>query len=332
MIYLLVFLAASVFILIISLLFHNLSKLEIKNLSKRCVFITGCDTGFGNLLARTLDAKGVLVVAGCLTEKGARELKNQTSSRLKTVIVDVTDQSSVKKACEFTCEQTRDIGIWGVVNNAGIMPSYAPAEWTTLEEYERACKVNLFGTISVTLAFLPYLRQSQGRLVNVCSVTSNCGYPGISDYVVSKAGIKMFTSCLRRELLHTGVTAHTIEPGGFKTNITDKHRLFDILYKAYLRAQPDAQKCYGGNISRYLIGGIYNTAKYVSTNPQKVADAMTHALLAKYPNNRYLIGMDAHLFFRMLAALPERISDLIIGWNAPYGPLCQELKEGKMNF
>ena len=88
-------------------------------------------------------------------------------------------------------------GLWGVVNNAGIMPSYAPAEWTSLDEYERTCKVNLFGTISVTLTFLPLLRQSQGRLVNVCSVTSNCGYPGISDYVVSKAGIKMFTSCIR---------------------------------------------------------------------------------------------------------------------------------------
>ena len=110
MLYLLILLAICIFIFIISLIYHRLSKIDIKNLSQRCVFITGCDTGFGNLLARTLDAKGVLVIAGCLTEEGASDLKVQTSSRLKTVIVDVTDQSSVKRACEFAREQTRDIG------------------------------------------------------------------------------------------------------------------------------------------------------------------------------------------------------------------------------
>lgn len=88
-------------------------------------------------------------------------------------------------------------GLWGVVNNAGIMQSYAPTEWTTIEEFERTCRVNLFGTISVTLTFLPLLRRSKGRLVNVCSVTSNCGYPGLTSYVTSKAAVKTFTSCLR---------------------------------------------------------------------------------------------------------------------------------------
>ncbi|XP_045176331.2 retinol dehydrogenase 7-like [Mercenaria mercenaria] len=330
MLYLIVFAAVCVVIIIIFLISNSLYREEISNLSKRCVFITGCDTGFGNLLACTLDAKGVSVIAGCLTEKGARDLDIKTSSRLKTVIVDITDQTSVRKAYEFTSEQTKDTGLWGVVNNAGIMPTYAPTEWTTLEEFERACKVNLFGTVSVTLAFLPLLRQSRGRLVNVCSVTSNCGYPGLSNYVVSKAGVKMFTSCVRRELLHTGVTAHTIEPGGFKTNITDKHRLFDILLKAYQRAEPDAQKCYGGDISRYLIGGIKNTAKYVSTRPQNVADTMAHALLAKYPKCRYLVGPDAHLFFRLMSYLPERAVDYILGWPAPYGTLCPELKESRL--
>ena len=110
MLYLLVVFAICIFISIITIIYLNLSKIEIKNLSRRCVFITGCDTGFGNLLARTLDKKGVLVIAGCLTEKGAYDLKDQTSSRLKTVLVDVTDHSSVQRACEFTCEQTRGIG------------------------------------------------------------------------------------------------------------------------------------------------------------------------------------------------------------------------------
>jgi len=84
-----------------------------------------------------------------------------------------------------------------VVNNAGVMPTFAPCEWTPVEEFESVCKVNLFGTISVSLTFMPLLRQANGRLVNVCSVTSNCGYPGIANYAISKTGVKMFTTCLR---------------------------------------------------------------------------------------------------------------------------------------
>ena len=85
------------------------------------------------------------------------------------------------------------------MNNAGIMPTFAPVEWTPIEAFEGACKVNLFGTISVSLKFLPLLRQTQGRLVNVSSVTSTCAYPGIANYVISKAGVKMFSTCLRYE-------------------------------------------------------------------------------------------------------------------------------------
>lgn len=106
--YLTTFLA--VVILLVCLTNVCLSRVELAQLSKRCVFITGCDTGFGNLLARTLDNKGILVIAGCLTEKGANDLKNNTSSRLKTLIIDVTDKKSVREAFIFTRDQTKETG------------------------------------------------------------------------------------------------------------------------------------------------------------------------------------------------------------------------------
>ncbi|KAL4225102.1 Retinol dehydrogenase 16 [Mactra antiquata] len=296
-----------------------MSKVEIKGLNRRWVCITGCDSGFGNLLAKNLDSKGVNVIAGCLTEKGATDLRSQTSSRVKTIIVDITDKESVARAFESTKKYVGDDGLWGLVNNAGVMPNFAPAEWTTLDEYEAACKVNLFGTISMTLAFLPLLRQSRGRLVNVCSVVSSCGYPGISNYVISKAGVKMFTACLRRELMGSGVTAHSIEPGGFKTHITDKNRILNVWKKAYWSASQETRDFYGGNISNYVIDGIKVSERYVKGNPQDVADVMTHALLAKYPKMRYLVGPDAKVFFRLMSILPEKFSDYVFAWPAPYG-------------
>ncbi|XP_045176008.2 retinol dehydrogenase 7-like [Mercenaria mercenaria] len=323
----LMFAFASIVIFLIILTHIYISKAEIESLDKRYVFITGCDTGFGNLLARTLDAKGVKVIAGCLTEKGSNDLKEVTSSRLKTVLIDVTDKKSIKAAYEFTLEHTGNEGLWGLVNNAGIMPTFAPVEWTPVEDFEGACKVNLFGTISVSLQFLPLLRQSQGRLVNVSSVTSTCAYPGIANYVISKAGVKMFSTCLRRELLNTGVTVHSIEPGGFKTNITEQDRLINILKKAYLRAEPETREFYGGQITTRIINGMKLSAKHVRGHPQTVADAMTHALVAKQPKLRYLVGTDAHLFFRLLSWLPEWIVDHIIGWPAPYGEVSRDFEE-----
>ena len=53
----------------------------VSHLQDKYVFITGCDSGFGNLLARQLDRRGMRVLAACLTEKGAEELRNKTSEQ-----------------------------------------------------------------------------------------------------------------------------------------------------------------------------------------------------------------------------------------------------------
>ena len=75
-----------------------LHRFQIKDVTSRHVLITGCDTGFGNLLSRSLDGQGVFVIAGCLTTEGASKLKDVSSSRLKILILDVTDEESVAKA------------------------------------------------------------------------------------------------------------------------------------------------------------------------------------------------------------------------------------------
>uniref|UniRef100_A0A670IS41 Retinol dehydrogenase 16 n=1 Tax=Podarcis muralis TaxID=64176 RepID=A0A670IS41_PODMU len=74
---------------------------KVENLTEKFVFITGCDSGFGNLLARQLDARGLRVLAACLTQKGAEQLDKVTSERLKTSILDVTSKESVAAATEW---------------------------------------------------------------------------------------------------------------------------------------------------------------------------------------------------------------------------------------
>ena len=68
------------------------------SVTSRRIVITGCDTGFGYELAKRLDLYGCHIFAACLTEKGEKDLHNCCSRRLKTIRMDVTDPSSVRRA------------------------------------------------------------------------------------------------------------------------------------------------------------------------------------------------------------------------------------------
>ncbi|XP_076775277.1 retinol dehydrogenase 7-like [Arvicanthis niloticus] len=76
----------------------------VSHLHDKYVFITGCDSGFGNLLARQLDRRGMKVLAAYLTENGAEQLRNKTSERLETVILDVTKTESIVAATQWVKE------------------------------------------------------------------------------------------------------------------------------------------------------------------------------------------------------------------------------------
>lgn len=74
---------------------------RVDNKGQKYVYITGCDTGFGNLLAKHLDQLGFRVIAGCYTGKGEDELKKSASDKLITVHLDVSDSASVRKAADY---------------------------------------------------------------------------------------------------------------------------------------------------------------------------------------------------------------------------------------
>jgi len=76
------------------------------------VYITGCDSGFGNLLARHLDEKGFRVIAACFTEKGEEDLRKSCSRKLTTTHLDVRSKDSVAKATATIKERVGQSGEW----------------------------------------------------------------------------------------------------------------------------------------------------------------------------------------------------------------------------
>ncbi|OXB51498.1 hypothetical protein ASZ78_017033, partial [Callipepla squamata] len=142
----------------------------VPGLTEKFVLITGCDSGFGSVLARQLDARGLRVLAGCLTEQGAVQLRADASPRLQTVLLDVTSSSSIAATAAWVQERVGHRGLWGLVNNAGIAIPAAPNEWLRKEDFVKVLNVNLVGLMEVTLSLLPQLKRARGRVVNVASV------------------------------------------------------------------------------------------------------------------------------------------------------------------
>lgn len=87
-------------------------------------------------------------------------------------------------------------GLWGLVNNAGTGMPGAPNEWLTKEDFERVINVNLLGPIDVTLRFLPLIRKSKGRIVNMSSIVGRVTICG-GGYCISKFGVEAFSDSLR---------------------------------------------------------------------------------------------------------------------------------------
>ncbi|XP_067891275.1 retinol dehydrogenase 7-like [Heterodontus francisci] len=283
----------------------------LKNVSDKYVYITGCDSGFGNLLAKHLDQQGLHVLAACLTEKGAEELKNSTSSRLKTFQLDVVKSESISKAAEFVKSEVKEKGLWGLVNNAGISQPTAPNDWLTIDDHKAILNVNLIGLIEVTLSVLPLIKRARGRIVNVASIFGRNSCVGGS-YCISKFGVEAFNDSLRRDLEIFGVKVLCIEPGFFKTTMTNFDKISENVKKLWDRLPQDVKDDYGADFLDRYIPKAKEMVEFADQDLMKVVWCMNHALTSVHPRTRYSAGLDAKIFWIPLSYMPTAISDFVL--------------------
>lgn len=292
-------------------------SLRVDGSERKHVFITGCDSGFGNLLARQLDRKGFHVVAACLTEKGAADLSAATSARLKSLVLDVTDSSSIGRAVQFVSGEVGERGLWGLVNNAGRSIPIGPPEWMQLEDFTKVLDVNLIGVINVTLQFLPLLKKGRGRVVNVASILGRLSLIG-GGYCLSKFGVEAFSDSLRINMQPFGISVSIIEPGFFKTNVTRLDLIEADLSRLWSRLPQPVKDSYGPTyFDEYLKAQDFSMGLLCSPDISKVTRCMEHALTARFPRSRYAAGWDAKLLWIPLSYLPSFVSDFFIGVLLP---------------
>ncbi|KAA0715424.1 Retinol dehydrogenase 7 [Triplophysa tibetana] len=302
---------------LISVIWSIRHSLRIRGIDEKHVLVTGCDRGFGHLAAQQLDQLGFRVIAACLTEHGASRLRAAASPRLKTLLLNVTDSASVGSALEFVRNETGERGLWGLVNNAGISVPIGPAEWMQVDDYKKVLDVNLMGVIEVTLTFLPLLKKAQGRVVNVASILGRLALIG-GGYCLSKWGVEAFSDSLRRDMLHFGVKVSIIEPGFFKTQVTDLGLIKDDLKKRWNALPVEVRRSYGDSyLQEYMKLQAFSMGLLCSRDISKVSSCMLHALSARHPRTRYAAGWDAKLFWIPLSYAPTCVADFIMALLLP---------------
>ncbi|XP_069009873.1 retinol dehydrogenase 1 [Embiotoca jacksoni] len=290
---------------------------EVDDVGQKHVVITGCDSGFGNLLARQLDRKGFRVVAACLTEKGAADLAAASSPRLKSLLLDVTDSAGIRRAVEAVRGEVGQRGLWGLVNNAGRSVPIGPTEWMRVEDFTEVLDVNLIGVIDVTLQFLPLLKKARGRVVNVASIMGRLSLSG-GGYCLSKYGVESFSDSLRRDMQHFGIKVSIIEPGFFKTGLTRLDLIDEDLKRLWSRLPQDVKDSYGTTyFEDYLKAQAFSMGILCSPDISKVTRCMQHALTARFPRTRYGAGWDAKFFWIPLSYLPSFMTDFVVNVLLP---------------
>jgi NAD(P)-dependent dehydrogenase (short-subunit alcohol dehydrogenase family) len=199
----------------------------------RIALVTGANKGIGLEIARQLGDAGVLVLIGARDAGRVQEAVDTLSSaglQVTSVAIDLNDHASIAAAAETIRADHGRLDI--LVNNAGIVDAEdGPPTTGAPEAARRIMDTNFVGTLAVTQAMLPLLRESKAaRIVNLSSSLGSLSGQGdpnspyysarLIGYNASKAALNMLTVQLAQELRGTPHVVNSVSPGYVKTDLT----------------------------------------------------------------------------------------------------------------
>jgi gluconate 5-dehydrogenase len=192
-------------------------------LDGRIALVTGSSAGIGLALARGLGQAGATLVlngrsaASC---EAAASILRSEGITVHTQAFDVTQSEAVIQAVDTIENTIGPIGI--LVNNAGIQRRAPFADFVQADWHE-LMRTNLDSVYFVGQAVArKMIPRKQGRIINICSVQSELGRPGIAPYTASKGAVKMLTKGMAIDLGPHGINVNGIGPGYFKTELNAK--------------------------------------------------------------------------------------------------------------
>lgn len=243
-------------------------------------FVTGAGRGLGVAIAKAALAAGHQVVATARRPEAVTAALGEHENLLP-VALDITDEVQVKAAVTAAIDKFGAIDV--LVNNAGY-GQLGFFEETSDELIRRQFETNVFGTMHVTRAVLPVMRQQKaGRIFTVSSIAGFNAVAGGAVYSASKFAVDGWMEGLADELAPLGIITTVVEPGFFNTDFLD----------------PTSAEWGEAGIPDYAEAGKAFRAWHDEMNHQQIGDPdkLAHALLVLAEDQtqpvRWAAGADA---------------------------------------
>lgn len=183
--------------------------------------VTGAAQGNGRAIARGLARAGARVcvcdVNGPAVEATAAAIRDEGGESF-AFESDVADRASVDRFAAASREAFGPAAI--LVNNAGIIRRTPVDDARFDEDWTYIFRVNVDGVRNMVRAFLPQLRETRGRIVNLGSIMSVSAGPGLGAYAASKGAVLQLTRALAHDLAPDGIRVNAIAPGVIATPMT----------------------------------------------------------------------------------------------------------------
>lgn len=233
-------------------------------LENKIAVVTGAGRGIGRGIALALAREGAMVVVNYNGSKERAEEVVRTieeaSGKAAAIQCNISDFEAAK---EFFANVVKEYGkIDILVNNAGITKDNLMMKMSE-EEFQSVIQTNLAGTFhGVKFVTRPMMKQRQGRIINIASVSGVIGNMGQANYSASKAGVIGLTKAAAKELASRNITVNAVAPGFVATEMTDV--LSDSVKEAAVATIPLGRFGEVEDIAETVVFLASDKAKYIT--------------------------------------------------------------------
>jgi NAD(P)-dependent dehydrogenase (short-subunit alcohol dehydrogenase family) len=275
-------------------------------LQQPTVAITGAGSGLGRAVALKLAAKGYRVFGTARSETDAADLEKASEGNAAVTLADITDQHAVTAWVGKVSDELGDHGLDVLISNAGTLTP-GPLEVIPLDDIRREFEVNVFGAMAVINGFLPALRKSRGRIVQIGAMTGRLPVPFDGPSSASKAAFEALADVYRLELKPFGIAFVMVQAGNMRTGGPAKtaaalKRIADVM--------TDEQRALYGHAFGKFTDSL-NNMQNAGLSAEASADRVIELVEQEPPPIRAALGDDAEQILRLVREQSDAELDVL---------------------
>jgi NAD(P)-dependent dehydrogenase (short-subunit alcohol dehydrogenase family) len=260
--------------------------------------ITGVSSGLGRAFAAAALDAGHRVVGTVRDAGQVAAFEALAPGRASAMLLDVTDDAAVLDVVNTVEDQIGPIDV--LISNAGYGVE-GTVEESSMDDLRRQFDVNVYGTVAVVKAVLPFMRRRRnGHIVTVSSMAGLTGLPGVAFYSASKFAIEGFSDSLAQEVAGFGIGVTCLALGAFRTDWAGRSMA------RVKRTVPDYDAVFGPiRAARHAKDGNQ------TGDPALAAQALLKVLDSDNPPVHLILGSDA---LRLIEQGRERLQSDLAAW------------------